>query len=74
LWSAHDVGPGVSPGYWWVQRPDGAGRQIVLVSGDESDETAQIVKYVGGGFWSVRMTRSRGFVFTAKVPEMEEVR
>jgi len=50
---------GVSTGYWWVQRPDGAGRQIVRVSGDEGDEAAQIVEYVGGGFWSVRMTRSR---------------
>jgi hypothetical protein len=63
--------PGVAQGYWWIAKSDGSSRQIVRVTGVESDETAQIVEWIGGGFWSVRTVKAKGFEFKAKVPEME---
>jgi hypothetical protein len=60
----------IAQGYWWIAKSDGAGLQIVRVTGVESDEVAQIVEFLGGSFWSVRTVRSKGFeFFKAKVPE-----
>lgn len=63
--------PGVSPGYWWIAKSDGNDRQIVRVTGVETDEAAQIVEFLGGGFWSVRTVKAKGFEFKANVPDLE---
>lgn len=64
--------PGVAQGYWWATNARTGYLQILRVTGVESDETAQIVEWMGGGFVSLRRARELGFEFRQKVPDFQE--
>jgi len=65
------VSPAIDRGYWWISRPDGSGREIVLVTGTGIEAT-QTVEFIGAGFSSVARAKEKGFVFERRVPNREE--